>query len=506
MTDSDTRLVPFSEEAEAAALGSLLLDPLKLMPVAQSRFRIVPESFYVPAHQTVFEAMVAMEAAQQHIDMTTLGDYLATAGKLERIGGFQALDRLVDATPTAAHGEYYLDIVRKKAELREVIIACREGEQDARTDATASTVIAMVQERFARIGNGPQEEDANDKVMAGILQGWRDASDGKPPAIGIETPWKALTRTLCGLDEGVTIVAGRPSAGKTTLEDAIAHYAAEGGIPVGRVTLDSTRRQLLARSICRAAGVSMPKMKFGFGTKAQHAAALAAASDISELPLFFNDRDTDIAQICAWARYMKRKNDIGLLTVDYIQLIGAACMGRQEWDAVARVTFVSRTLKALGYELKIPVLVLSQLSRLMEQENREPKLSDLRDSGAIEQDANKVVFVYVDQKKRKEMEGERRGATKHKRPVWVNVMKHKDGETGAIPMWLYPPYFRFAECAIENWADPFSDDELPGESHGDQRDFQQKPEYFPDDEGVARAKKASGVDEQFALPVEGDEE
>ena len=501
-----SEFVPYSEEAERGALGSCLLEPLRLMPVAQARFGITEDYFYVPAHKAIWEALVEMERDQAPIDILTVSDRLRSNGKLERIGGETALDRLIDETPTASHGEYYLDIVRKKYELRAVIAACREGEQDAREDIAAPVVIASMQERFAKIGNGPVDEEKNDAVMAGILQSWRDASDGKKPAIGIETPWQQVTRTMCGLDEGLIIVAGRPSAGKTTLEDAIAHHAAQMGIGVARATLDSTRKQLLARSICRSAGISMPKMKFGFGTKAQHAAALAAASDISELPLFFNDRDTDIAQICAWARYMKRKNDIGLLTVDYIQLIGAACMGRQEWDAVARVTFVSRTLKALGYELKIPVLVLSQLSRLMEQENREPKLSDLRDSGAIEQDANKVVFVYVDQKKRKEMEGERRGATKHKRPVWVNVMKQKDGETGAIPMWLYPPYFRFAECAIENGADPFSDDELPGESHGDQRDFQQKPEYFPDDEGVARAKKASGVDEQFALPVEGDEE
>lgn len=502
-----SEFVPYSEEAERGALGSCLLEPLRLMPVAQARFGITEDYFYVPAHKAIWEALVEMERDQAPIDILTVSDRLRSNGKLERIGGETALDQLVNDTPTAAHGEYYLDIVRKKFELRSVIDACREGEQDARDEAVSATVvIASMQERFAKIGKGPVDEEKNDAVMAGILQSWRDASDGKKPAIGIETPWEQVTRTMCGLDEGVIIVAGRPSAGKTTLEDAIAHHAAQMGIGVARATLDSTRKQLLARSICRSAGISMPKMKFGFGTKAQHASALAAAADIAEMPIWFNDRDTDIAQICAWARYMKRKNNIGLLTVDYIQLVGAACMGRQEWDAVARVTYVSRTLKALGYELKIPVLVLSQLSRLMEQENREPKLSDLRDSGAIEQDANKVVFVYVDQKKRKEMESDRRGATKHKRPVWVNVMKHKDGETGAIPMWLYPPYFRFDECVVEHGAEPFSDDQLPGEMEANQRDFERKPDYFPDDEGIRRAKQAEKTAEQFTMPVGDDDE
>lgn len=497
------RVPPFSEDAERGALGCLLIDALRLMPLAQSRFGLKPESFYLPSHRTIFEMMMRMELEQRPIDTLTVSERLQAEGLIDRIGGFTALTQLVDATPTATHGEYYFDIVRTKYELRQVIEACRQGEMDAHTDTTAAAVASTLQEHLAGIGDGPVEVASNADVCAGILQGWRDASDGKPPAIGILTPWESLTRVLCGLDEGVIIVAGRPSAGKTTLEDQIALCAAETHIPVGRVTLDSTRRQLLGRSICRLAGVSMPKMKFGFGRKDQHADALGAASDISELPIYFNDRDTDIAQICAWARYQKRQHNIGLLTLDYIQLVGAACMGRQEWDAVARVTHVSKTLKALSYELGIPVLVLSQLSRLMEQENREPKLSDLRDSGAIEQDANKVLFVYVDAKKRKEMEGGSRGATKHKRPVWFSVMKHKDGETGAIPMWLYPPYFRFEECA--KGSNPFDDDGLPTESGGDQKDFEQRPAYFPDDEGKARAKKSDHADEQYVLPVEGED-
>lgn len=503
MTEMLERVPPYSEDAERGALGCLLLDALRLMPVAQSRCALKPESFYVPAHRTIFEVMVKMEAERRPIDSLTVSERMQQEGLLDRIGGYTALTQLIDVTPTAAHGQYYFDIVRTKAELRQVIAVCRQGEQDANTDTTATAVASTLQAQLAGIGTGPVEVASNADVCAGILQGWRDASDGKPPAIGVVTPWDSLTRVLCGLEVGVTVLAGRPSAGKTTMEDQIALYAAGQGIPVARATLDSTRRSLLARSICRQAGVSMPKMKFGFGRKDQHAAALGAASDISELPVFFNDRDTDIAQICSWGRYQKRKNNIGLLTVDYIQLVRAACMGRQEWDTVARVTYVSNTLKALSLELEIPLLVLSQLSREMEKEDREPKLSDLRDSGAIEQDANKVIFVYIDPKKRKEMEGGARGATKHKRPVWGNVMKHKDGETGAIPMWLYPPYFRFEEC--RKGAEPFDDDDLPGESETDQRDFQKRPEYFPTDEGTARAKGTRQAEEQFVLPVEGDE-
>lgn len=180
---------------------------------------------------------------------------------------------------------------------------------------------------------------------------------------------------------------------------------------------------------------------------------------------------------------MKMKHGVGLVTVDYIQLIRAAEMGRSEWDTVARVTYVSRELKALAMELNIPVVVLSQLSRMVETENREPKLSDLRDSGAIEQDANKVVFVYVDVKKRKEMDEKNFGATKHKRPVWFNLMKHKDGECAAVAMWMYPPYFSFdqAQCGEK---EDFADDGLLASSTADEEEFKSRPAFAPVAEGV----------------------
>jgi replicative DNA helicase len=186
---------------------------------------------------------------------------------------------------------------------------------------------------------------------------------------------------------------------------------------------------------------------------------------------------------------MKAKRGIGLMTVDYIQLVRATDMGRSEWDTVARVTHVSNRLKDLSLSLHLPILALCQLSRAVEKDGRDPQLSDLRDSGAIEQDAQKVIFLYVNGKKREEMEKAVPTATKHKRPVVANVMKHKDGETGIVPFWLYPPYFRFATAKVSETGEPFVDDQLPSQRDDDWKDMRQRPAYMPMEEGMVHGEE-----------------
>jgi replicative DNA helicase len=362
---------------------------------------------------------------------------------------------------------------------------CREAIADAHRADNAVEFVSRLPGRFMDGYTLGQQDVPNDVLMADSLRRWRDAAEKKTPAIGLYTPWSPLTYLMSGFETGLTILAGRPSAGKTTLEDQCCQYLAMRGKAVARVTLDSTRQELLERSICRIAGVSLPKLKFGFGRRDQLANAERAAVDLSAAPVHINDSERDIMGICAYARAMRRKHGIAMLTVDYIQLIEAAEMGSNEWNTVARVSYVSRKLKALSFELGIPVLVLSQLSRAVEKEDREPQLSDLRDSGAIEQDAAKVIFLYVDPPKRKEMEAKEPGATKHKRPVVVNVMKHKNGKTGALPFWLYPAYFNFAPAVVENIggkAMAFADDDLPMDRKSDSEEWKQLPDYMPLDE------------------------
>ena len=247
-------------------------------------------------------------------------------------------------------------------------------------------------------------------------------------------PWETLTELLCGLEPGLTLLAARPSRGKTTMEDQVALWTAAKGLKVGRITLDSTREELLQRAMCRKAGVSLPKLKWGYAGRSQLAAVREAKDLLQDYGMMFDDTSREIRQICTRARAWKMRHGLDLLTVDYVQLIDASEMGYRASDANARVGYVSKTLKGLALELRVPVLALSQLNRAVEKEGREPQLSDLRDSGSLEQDAAKVLFTA---KARKVEE------FKQLRPVWVDVAKNQDGETGKLEFWLYPHYFRF---------------------------------------------------------------
>lgn len=477
------KIPPHSEEAERGVIGAALLEYATVVPAAIGKYAITAESFYLPTTRLIWAAIESLNKKNRPIDLLTVMDELRQTGDSEKVGGQSALHRMVDDTPTAAHAEYYCDIVRRKAGLRKLINECRRLEHEAYDTEDADVLVCGAPDRMMSIIHTPENDKSNEQLMSESLQKWRDATDGKKPAIGLEMPWKGATFMTCGLEVGVTILAGRPSAGKTTLEAQLSDHIAGRGTPVYRVTLDSTRGELLERSICREAEISLPRMKFGYGFYKQHTDATTAALDIAKLPMYIDDGVRDINQIMSRTRAMKAKHGIGLLTVDYIQLVRAPDMGRSEWDTVTRVTHVSAMLKDLSFSLGIPVLVLCQLSRAVEKEGREPQLSDLRDSGAIEQDASKVIFLYVDPEKKKEMDAKSPGATKHKRPVICNLMKHKNGETGVLPMWLYPPYFRFHPAKsdpVQNRA--FIDDDLPLTMKTTEQELRERPQYMPKEE------------------------
>jgi replicative DNA helicase len=484
---SDVKFAPpQSEEAEKGVIGCVLLAWDKTLDMAIGKYRLTPEAFYTPACRVLWEGIVELSRSGTAIDMLTLANWCKTAGKLDQIGGTAELGRIIESTPTETHAEFYMAIVRDKAMLRDAISQCRDAISAAYSATNATEFVSQLPGRFLDGYVSNQDERTNGHLMVSSIERWRQASEKKKPAIGLFTPWGKLTYLMSGFETGLTILAGRPSAGKTTFEDQVCCYLAMNGKAMARCTLDSSREELLERALCRKAGVSLPKLKFGFGRKDQLANALTAADELNSAPLFINDRDRDISAICAYGRAMKRRHNIGMLTVDYIQLIRAEEMGRTEWDTVARVTYVSMKLKALSFELGIPVLVLSQLSRSVEKEDREPQLSDLRDSGAIEQDASKVIFLYVDPRKRKEMDEQEPKATKHKRPVIVNLMKHKNGQTGALPFWLYPPYFTFEPAASDTIGGKtvqFADDDLPASRREDHDDWKQLPDYLPQEEG-----------------------
>jgi replicative DNA helicase len=467
------RIPPYSEEAERGVLGAALLDGSRVTSSAFSA-GLTADAFYVPAHRTVWEAVTARaQVGNGSVDILLVTEALRNKNRLEEVGGQGFLDRLVDGTPTAAHAEYYIDIVRQKWIAR---MAIQHALEIADAGYHAESGDGLIQDAVSRFTGLVGQQDVRRLTtaerLARLMQKWQDAHDGKGAAIGLETPWDALTEMLCGVEVGVTLLAARPSMGKTTMEDQIANHVASLGIPVGRITLDSTTDELLARTCARSAGVSLPKLKFGYAGETNLARVRDAQATIQGLPIFFDDESRDIRAICAKARAWKIQHDIGLLTLDYVQLVQAG----ELWSGTSdnsKVAYVSAQLKALALGLRLPLLELSQLSRPPKEKGkvlkRRPSLEDLRDSGALEQDAHKVIMLYQDHEWCMEAEKNHPGATRHKRAQWADVLKHKDGETGRIPMWLYPHYFRFEEAneeftggmSFDRAGDPVAEAEQP---------------------------------------------
>lgn len=496
--------MPQNVEAEASALGCMLLDACTCVPVAQVKMRLPASAWFVPAHQTICEAIYEVAGrGLDRVNIITVGEFLRCEHPMKwvAIGEMKGLSDLIDAVPTVTAAEFYLDIVRQKWLLRQVIDTARDITSECYHAERGDEMLQSAPQKFTAIAENVTEDINNQALVEESILRWEYAADKKQPAIGITTPWDIVTRLMCGLEEGVTILAARPSAGKTTMEDMIANHAAEQGIGVGRVTLDGSARELLCRTLCRRAGVSLPKLKFGFAGRSDMSKIREASEEIKGLPLYMAENLNDVSQICTWARMMKVRKNIGLLTVDFLQLVSAKELGRQSTNPVAAISFVSRAFKLLSHELKIPLLVLSQLSREVEKENREPKLSDLRDSGSIEQDAHKVLFIYKNLAKFTQMEKENPGATKHKRPMDVNLMKHKDGECGSVEFWLYPPYFKFVQ------AEPgFADSTLPVDRKADEKLLSQRPEWMPADEGTPKPEKKSDVKRYTASDIPGFQE
>lgn len=452
------RTPPHAEQAERAALGAMLSEPERVVPLAMLKMRLPEDVFFVPAHRRVCAAIYAMvREGRRGVDLVTMSEFLRDRGEFEEVGGSQFLDALVDSADVVANAEFYLDIIRQKYILRRTIETARNVESEAWVSERGDTLLKKIPERFVHIVDAVVDEVSNRDVMTEQIKGWRDAKEVGKGYTGLPTPWESMNQILGGLRPGLYIIAGRPSQGKTTLEDCIATYNASQGTPVARVTLDMNRRRLLARALCRKAGVSLPKLNAGYAGESQLAQIEEAAAVIAHYPMFINDTDSDIAAICTWARAQKLKNDIQLLTIDYVQQVQVS-ESKTGWDDNRRLTYVSSRLKALWQELDIPIIVLSQLSRITDKgRERTPVLSDLRGSGSLEQDAYAVFLLYKDRSAQE---------TKQKRAIWADLAKQQDGETGTLPFWMRPHYFLFEEARLDAEGEFY---DAGGTSHEDAR-------------------------------------
>jgi replicative DNA helicase len=439
------RSVPHNLEAERALLGSILLDNQALNTALET---LSKEDFYSEAHRIAFEKMGELSEKSRPIDLVTLSEELARDGLLEKAGGAAYLSALTDGVPigtTAAMGEY-CRIVKEKSTIRRLLNAsnlvaarCLEGADDAETliDLAQSQVFEIAEQRvqagFATIRDIVKSSFGRIDVLF----------DRGQRVTGIETGLEDLDNMTSGLQAGeLVVVAARPSLGKTALAlNVAAHAAIKNHKVVGMFSLEMSKESLVIRLLCSEARIDSHKLRTGFSSKEDWNRMTPALGRLSEAPFYIEDTPAlSIMQIRAKARRLKAEKGLDLLIVDYLQLISGH--GKFE-NRNQEVSYISRGLKSIAKELHVPVLALSQLSRAPEQRpGQRPQLSDLRESGSIEQDADVVIFIFREKKAAEEQEGEE-GFVHGGSETRLIVGKQRNGPTGDVPVVFLKPFAKF---------------------------------------------------------------
>lgn len=431
-----TRLL-FSQEAEVAVLGGMLIDR-DAVDIAASLVKV--EWFYLREHGLLFRAMLSIHARGDAIDPITLSQELKRTDEFERAGGMDYLAGLVDAVPTAANLEYHAEIVRDNFQLRSLFAACTETIEAVLNDTERNTreLLDDVEARLLQVGdieNGTTATDLRQSV-SGVLRRIekRQGQKGLP---GISTGFPDLDHMTGGFQPGeLIVVAGRPSMGKTSWAISVARTAAGGtGKASAILTLEQGTEELEERILAAEARVDLLDARMGRCSPEDLQRLRRAEAALSRVPILIEDQPGNtILEVRSRARRLARRHDLGLIVLDYLQLLGGGSEGR-----VQEVSAISRGLKLLAKELAVPIIAVSQLSRGPEQRpDKRPHLSDLRDSGSIEQDADVVLFLYRPEyyappEQKLALEG----------AAELIVAKQRNGPTGTIPLHFVASCARF---------------------------------------------------------------
>ena len=454
-TDSTLeRPLPSNLDAERSILGAILLDNSALNTAIEA---LKADDFFLPQHRQVFNQMIALGEAQHAIDLVTLTEELHRRGELESSGGAPYLASLADGVPRVSNIEHYARIVKEKAMLRNLIHATHNIQQrafdaeegaDMILDGAESSIFALAEDRV-KAGLVPIKEivqqsfDRLEKIFR----------EGKS-ITGISSGYSELDKLLSGFQPSeLIILAARPSQGKTALALNFAeNIAIRGGQPVAIFSLEMSKESLLQRLIASVAQVDAHKFRSGHLNREDWRRMTDALSTISSAPLWVDDAGgTTVLEIGAKARRLKRDKGLELLVVDYLQLISGRGRFNSRQEEVASI---SRGLKGLAKELKIPVVVLSQLTRAPERDERGPQLSDLRESGAIEQDADVVMFIYRPNFFKLDMTPEERDMAE------IQIAKQRNGPTDKVKFVFRSRLTRFEEAAPDAFSQFSGADEM----------------------------------------------
>ncbi|MBW2335829.1 MAG: replicative DNA helicase [Deltaproteobacteria bacterium] len=437
-------LPPQNIEAEESLISAILVDNNTLLDVIEI---LAPEDFYRTAHQKIYAAITDLFNKAEPIDLVTLANKLKEKGHLEEIGSASYLARLVDTVPLAVNAQHYAKIVHDKAALRRLIekanaIVKRCFEERGNADDVidfAESAIFEISEKKSQQAFYPLS-----KIILGNIETLEENQGNRSLVTGIPTGFSRLDNLTSGFQNSdLIILAARPSMGKTALALNIARNAAvDANIPVAVFSLEMSKEQLSLRMLCSEARIDSSRLRGGFFSMEDWHRLTDAAGILSESPIYIDDSASLSAMdIRAKARRLKMEKNIGLVVIDYLQLMqGRAGAERRDIE----ISEISRSLKALAKELDLPVLALSQLNRMLEQRNdKRPRLSDLRESGALEQDADVVAFIYRDEVYNKEEDNPNKGVAE------ILLSKQRNGPTGDIYLTFLNSYTRFEDLASE---------------------------------------------------------
>ena len=429
------RVFPHDLEAERSLLGAMLISKDVCQDILN---KCVESDFYEESHKFLFTAMSELSRQMIPVDVTTVTSYLLDHNQLDKVGGVEYLRVLSDSVPTLAHSEYYLKIIHNKAILRKIINETTRIAEGAYGDIE-KTMLAITRDR-----NAGEFVDVK-HVIREVTDRLNKLQSIDGNISGIRTKFRDLDKITSGLQKGdLIILAARPAMGKTAFALNIAHNVAyQAEEPVAIFSLEMPASQLVQRIICSMGGIEGSTMRTGEILRTNANKYYAAAERVSKCNLYIDDTPgVKINEIVAKCRKLKQEHGLRLIVIDYLQLITGSSNNRESRQQ--EVSDISRQLKMLARELDVPVIALSQLSRSVEQRpNKRPMMSDLRESGAIEQDADIVTFIYREgyYKASEGKEEEDNGLTE------IIIAKHRNGATGEVNLAFEKNFSRFSDLA-----------------------------------------------------------
>ena len=436
------RMPPASIEAEQAVLGAMLLKPDAVTTAAEE---LTADDFYRETHRLIFEAMMELKERTEPVDLVTLTEQLKKADKLAKIGGIPALSLIANSVPTAANVHYHARIVHEKAQLRSLIAAATEIAGAAYESADeVEDIMDSAEKRILQVSSGKRSKDfvPLQDILLDALEQIDLRYNNKGCITGLPTGFTELDHLTAGLQKSdLILVAARPSMGKTAFTlNIAAHVVLRAKEPVAFFSLEMSKEQLVQRLLCSEGRIDSQRLRVGELEEKEWGDLIDTANRLSAAPLYIDDTPgITVMELRSKARRLKAEHGLSLIVIDYLQLM----QGRASKSGDNRqqeISEISRSLKALARELNVPVIALSQLSRSVESRQiKRPMLSDLRESGSLEQDADIVMFLYREDYYDPE--------TENKNITEVIIAKHRNGPVDTVDLTFLKQFTKFGNLS-----------------------------------------------------------